>query len=164
MMEFLRGWVLSVSAAGLVLAILLSVLPKGSGRQIVKLAGGVVLSLVIFSPLTKLNPDVYIGDMEIPRQEQEERMADMQRASEKITKEIIQAQTSAYIVNKAQALGLSVRVQVGVHKELNGLFLPDTAVIQSSQEPSRMDRDALSAWMADALGIPVQSQDWRWEE
>ena len=163
-MDFIRNWVVSVSAAGLVFALLLGVLPAGSGRRIVKLAGGIVLTLVIFSPLAKLNPDDLHWDMGDYKQTQERRLTDMQQASEKITKEIIQEQTGAYIVNKAQALGLSIRVSVTVQKDKTGLLIPDAAIIWGGAALSKEDREQLSAWMADVLGIATRRQDWRWEE
>ena len=55
MIGALRTWLLSIIAAGLVLAILYALLPKGRLRPIVRTAGGVVLMLVILRPLTELD-------------------------------------------------------------------------------------------------------------
>lgn len=50
MIGALRTWLLSIIAAGLVLAILYALVPKGRLRPIVRTTGGVALMLVILRP------------------------------------------------------------------------------------------------------------------
>ena len=51
MIGALRTWLLSIIAAGLVLAILYALVPKGRLRPIVRTTGGVALMLVILQPV-----------------------------------------------------------------------------------------------------------------
>ena len=51
MIGALRTWLLSIIAAGLVLAILYALVPKGRLRPIVRTTGGVALMLVILRPV-----------------------------------------------------------------------------------------------------------------
>lgn len=54
MIGALRTWLLSIIAAGLVLAILYALVPKGRLRPIVRTTGGVALMLVILRPVLGL--------------------------------------------------------------------------------------------------------------
>ena len=157
MIGALRTWLLSIIAAGLVLAILYALVPKGRLRPIVRTTGGVALMLVILRPVlgfdfTDLAASYGDYAQEIQALTETYRAADAAELAA-----IIEQRTAAYISEKAASLGIDCRVQVEVRTE-DGLPLPYGASLD-------VERDqVLSDYMAQELGIPASRQSWQPEE
>ena len=54
MVEILRGWLLGLVAAALILTVLRALMPKGSIRPVARVTAGLVLLLVLLRPLAGL--------------------------------------------------------------------------------------------------------------
>lgn len=54
MVEILRGWLLGLVAAALILTVLRALVPKGSIRPVARVTAGLVLLLVLLRPLAGL--------------------------------------------------------------------------------------------------------------
>ena len=157
MVEILRGWLLGLVAAALILTVLRALVPKGSIRPVARVTAGLVLLLVLLRPLAGLGG----GSLRVRYDELEReitaRIEDYQTLHENELESIIADSTAAYISEKAASLGIDCRVQVEVRTE-DGLPLPYGASLD-------VERDqVLSDYMAQELGIPVSRQSWQPEE
>ena len=56
MTEAVKNWMLSILSAALLLGVLEAAVPKGPVRSVVRLAAGLVLAIVVFSPLVGALP------------------------------------------------------------------------------------------------------------
>ena len=157
MVEILRGWLLGLVAAALILTVLRALVPKGSIRPVARVTAGLVLLLVLLRPLAGLGG----GSLRVRYDELEReitaRIEDYQALHENELESIIADSTAAYISEKAASLGIDCRVQVEVRTE-DGLPLPYGASLD-------VERDqVLSDYMAQELGIPASRQSWQPEE
>lgn len=147
MLEFLRSWITSVVAASVLVSIALTVTPAGSVKKVVQLASGLVMTFVLLTPFVRGVPEF---DWNMPDISE----IDNQSGSE-LMKEIIEEKTAAYIVNKAQAMGLSVSAKVLC--EDGDAYPTPAAVIISSDNPGEAKRLLEPVIEAD-LGISPEGQ------
>ena len=156
MMEQLRQYVISVTAAAFLCGILLSLLPKGSAREFVKLGCGFLLALTVLRPLSRLEirdlTDLGIwfsGDAE-------QASALGECYSQKQLRSIIKEETQAYILNKAEALGAELSVEVTLSPDA----VPVPVAAQLTGTVSPYARSRLENILHDDLGIAKENQLW----
>ena len=153
MIGALRTWLLSIIAAGLVLAILYALVPKGRLRPIVRTTGGVALMLVILRPVlgfdfTDLAASYGDYAQEIQALTETYRAADAAELAA-----IIEQRTAAYISEKAAQLGLSCRPRVETAWR-DGVPYPSGVTLDIAEN------QALAEVLTDELGIPPSQQHW----
>ena len=153
MMELFRQWLIGIISAALILTIFYAMIPAGKLRSVGKLAGSLILLLVVLRPLVQmdlhwdLSYEKYAGQIqdEIDRlQEKNQQEAEM----------IIAEQTAAYISDKGRQLGVSCAPVVSTRLR-DGVPYPDAV---------RMDipyRQDLADHIAAELGIPEERQVWQ---
>lgn len=107
MVEILRGWLLGLVAAALILTVLRALVPKGSIRPVARVTAGLVLLLVLLRPLAGLGG----GSLRVRYDELEReitaRIEDYQTLHENELESIIADSTAAYISEQAAHLGLT---------------------------------------------------------
>ena len=112
MVEILRGWLLGLVAAALILTVLRALVPKGSIRPVARVTAGLVLLLVLLRPLAGLGG----GSLRVRYDELEReitaRIEDYQTLHENELESIIADSTAAYISEQAAHLGLTCRAEV----------------------------------------------------
>ena len=154
MIGALRTWLLSIIAAGLVLAILYALVPKGRLRPIVRTTGGVALMLVILRPVlgfdfTDLAASYGDYAQEIQALTETYRAADAAELAA-----IIEQRTAAYISDKGAALGVASDAPGETERRSGGPYPCAVAL--------GVERDeALAACIAADLGIGEERQTWR---
>ena len=154
MIGALRTWLLSIIAAGLVLAILYALVPKGRLRPIVRTTGGVALMLVILRPVlgfdfTDLAASYGDYAQEIQALTETYRAADAAELAA-----IIEQRTAAYISDKGAALGGNGDPQVWPQPAARGPY-PCAVTLDVERD------EALAACIAADLGIGEERQTWR---
>ena len=119
MMEFLRNWLIGITAAAIILALADILMPEGSVKRIGKFAGGLLLMLAILRPVLSLDYEVLAGSLANFRYEVQEYSMSLEIENERLKKIIIEDRTGAYIRDKAAELGISctVAVQCRVHEK-----------------------------------------------
>ena len=153
MIGALRTWLLSIIAAGLVLAILYALVPKGRLRPIVRTTGGVALMLVILQPVLGFDfRDFAVSYQDYAQEIQALTEEYRQTASQELTA-LIEEKTAAYIASKGAELGLDCTAQVETEVR-NGVPYPSSVTLDVSRDP------ALAAWMAAELDIGESGQHW----
>lgn len=154
MVEILRGWLLGLVAAALILTVLRALVPKGSIRPVARVTAGLVLLLVLLRPLAGLGG----GSLRVRYDELEReitaRIEDYQTLHENELESIIADSTAAYISEQAAHLGLTCRAEVRCE------------VRDGTPQPASAEMDIpydarLAAAIADDLGIPAEKQSWQ---
>ena len=160
MTEFIKSWLLGVTCAAMVLALAESLAPEGGVKRVCRLAGGLVLLLAAISPVVKLDVADISRITEDYRTAAEEYSQALEETNEFLYESIIAENASAYILDKAGALGMNCTVSVNIAHDQVGTPYPDSVTVCGVW--TREQRDELSRILENELGIPAQRQ--RFEE
>ena len=155
MMAALREWITSIVVVTMLLSVAQTLIPEGAVRKISTFTGGLILLVALLQPI--LGADLSRLDLRLEPYEEavQTRQEELEEARKSELADIIGARTAAYISDKADALGLSVTVQVITESGPDGIPVPASAEITG--QPS----EALAAYMEQELGIPRERQVWR---
>ena len=156
MMEHVRQWLSSIVVVSLLLSVVQSLVPKGSLRRVASFLSGLVLLAVLLEPLPKL--DLEGLELRGLQEETEKVRRQLEAEQETALKAGIAEQTEAYISDKADALGLTLRVRVGTRPSEDGVPLPWSAEVEGGYA------EELAMWMETELGIPRERQEWHGQE
>ena len=154
MMGDFQQYVLSLTAAALLGGLLLSCVPEGSARKILRLVCGILLTVTALRPLEQLrlpDPGALTGEY---RQQAEAAAAMGQEMARQEAQEGIQDALEAYILDKAAELSLDITPE---------LFLDETGMpvsVYMEGEISPEKRRHLQSVITNDLGIPGEAQKW----
>lgn len=154
MIHQLGEYVVSLTAAAMISGILVSLLPEGNLRQVMRTACGVFLAVTALSPLGQAALPDLEGLVRDPLEAgqaaaaQGEAMADTERIS------LIKLGLEAYLLDKAAAMGVEVTARVRLDPQGN-----PTGITVSGDVPDAQRR-RLEAVIAEDLGIPKEAQQW----
>lgn len=157
-MELIRAWVLTVTVSALVVAAAEALMPEGAVKKVGKLTGGLILVLGILQPLMSMDYQaLYDQAATLPagglsRESLTEAAADPMKG-------IIEAELSAYIVDKGAELGLSCTAQVECAAGEEGLPTPRQVTVSGPFTQSQKER--LMEYITQDLGIPRELQFYR---
>ena len=147
MFGFLRNWIATVVTGSVLISLALAITPEGGVKKALRLASGLIMTIILLTPFTRSIPKVDInnpGDQNIYAQDNSE-----------VLKEIIEEEVAAYIVNKAQAVGLTIIADVSCD---DGEPYPMPAsVVVFSEDPEMAKRELESILQSD-LGIKPENQ------
>lgn len=150
MTELIRNWLLGITCAAMVLALAENLAPEGGVKRICRLAGGLVLLLAAIGPVVKLDEGELTQLTRQYRIEAEEYGQELTRQQEILYESIIAEETAAYILDKAEGLGISCRVEVTVAWS-DGVPQPHTAIITGTWTVQQ--HEELSRIIESELGI-----------
>ena len=153
-MGALREWLTSLVAVSMLLSVARTLVPEGSIRKISSFTGGLILLVVLLRPLLGADLsrlDLHLEDCERAIGQRQEELAS---AGEAELAGIIEERTAAYISDKADTLGLAVKVQVETKPAGDGVPVPWRAELWGPRSP------ALATYMEEELGIPGERQVW----
>lgn len=155
-MEAIREYLLSITAAALICGIATRLVSKGAVGSVVKLMAGILMALVIVSPLlhfrldqlTDLLDDIQISAGEIVNQGEKSARQDME--------ELILTHLESYILDKAESMGVELTVEIEL--ESQGLPIPCAVTLRGSVGPYA--RSVLTDYIEENLGILAEEQIW----
>ena len=154
MIGALRTWLLSIIAAGLVLAILYALVPKGRLRPIVRTTGGVALMLVILQPVLGFDFRDFAVSYQDYAQEIQALTEEYREADAAELAAIIEQRTAAYISDKGAALGVNCHAVVETELR-SGVPYPCAVTLDVERN------ETLAACIAADLGIGKEAQVWQ---
>ena len=152
-MAFLRQWLLGVVSCAFLVSLLDQLTPEGSVRKLARFSGGLVLILCMLRPLGTAEPRELALDLDglsADRAALEEQYRDVSGQS---LAAVIAERTGAYIEDKADELGLSVRAKVKTEEE-DGVPLPVSVTLYGTENA------ALADYIERELGIAKEDQLW----
>lgn len=158
MMDFLRSWLIGITAAAIVLALADSLMPTGSVKRIGKLAGGLVLMFAILRPVMNIDYEMLSGALAGYRFEAQQYSSSLEIENERLKKIIIEDRTGAYIQEKAEELGVSCDVDVTCRVNEEELFYPASVVISGDFTQEQIN--SLMRIVEADLAIPGQMQQY----
>lgn len=163
-MELLGRWVVGLAGAALCCGLALSLTPRGRVHRVLRLVCGMVMVIALISPLM----DIDIGELSVNSAYYRERLGDLQgrtqETSDRLSRTIIEEECAAYILDKAQVIGLDIQaVSVTAKWGDEGWFYPCEAHI-TANGGSEEQRGRLAAFIEGELGIERERQYWDGKE
>ena len=156
MTELVRQWLLGVACTALILAVADGLAPEGSVKRVCRMAGGLALLLAAVSPLLQLDGR-RLTDM------LEEYQASVRICEDRLEEQnqlfyqtVIERSAAAYIVDKAEDMGISCRAEVTFSYGEDGVPCPWEVTAWGDWTDEA--REALERLLEDDLGIPPQRQ------
>lgn len=154
-MEALSRYVFSVIAAAFIFGILSVMLDqRGSTGTLLRLMGGLFLTFTILSPIVKMDFSGITDFLERFTVEGEFASADGEEMAAEEYRTIIIRQVEAYILDKANELGLNLTVEVTLSDD----ELPETVTIRGSA--GTYAKLQLQQIIEADLGIAKENQRW----
>lgn len=150
------AYIIGIAAAALLCAAVKSFQIKGAIGAVINLACSVVMILCVLSPLTRIRFNS-IGDIISDAQHAGAAAAmEGSEAARDAAAGIITGEVSAYILDKAEALGVELTVEVELEHE--GIPIPRAVTLRGNVSPYA--KQILSDLIRDELGIEVEAQRW----
>lgn len=162
MIDMIRGWLLGIVGAAILSAIAMSLTPKGRVRDVTRLVCGIVMALSLIQPVLKLDFDAYSLNLSEYRGAADSITDSIQENNDRLSRLIIEEECAAYILDKAQVLGLTaVTASVTAKWGDEGCWYPYEAMLDI--QGAQSDKDRLAAIIESELGIPRERQSWSTE-
>ena len=158
MMESLRAWLLSLAGVALLTA-LASLFPTSESlRRVTKLAGGVALTCLLFSPLVTFDYDAYAAALQKNHVSVSTDGA-VSDSSERLQRTVIESEMRTYILDKAAQCGAALDdAQVTLQWSTDGYWYPQSVRLVTSGPAEENSR--LAQIIEAELGIPRARQEW----
>ena len=156
MMELIRQWLLGMACAAMAAALAQSLAPEGGPKRICRLASGLVLLLATVQPLLRLDEGALAklaGDLPASVGGYTDAL---EEENDLLYQSIIERQTAAYILDKAEALGVSCQVEVKYRYDQDGAPYPHEARFRGTW--TQEQREGLEEMLEEDLGIPPERQ------
>lgn len=156
-MESLRQYILSVSAAGIIVAVMQSMLGKnGKSAAISKMLTGIFLMLVLIQPITKISIADFTDWAEDFTMDASIATLEGSKISAAALSESIKQRTETYILTKARQMHADIQVEVTVSTDA----LPIPVGVRIIGNVSPYVRTKLQQTLAEDLGIAKENQVW----
>ena len=153
-----QAWLTAVVTVTLLLSVVQTLVPEGSLRKIAGFTGGLLLLAVLLRPVTEIDLSGLDTEMEDWARTIGERQEELSAEQEEALASGIAERTASYISDKAEELGLEVKVRVETETGGDGVPVPVRAEIDGPWSGE------LSSYMAETLGISRERQVWHGRE
>lgn len=130
-MEWMKSWLLAITCAAVIAAVADALSPQGTPKKLVRVAGGLLMLLAVLGPVKKLE-SADLADLLAKYQAQYSGYSEaLAQANRDVMKDIIAEETSAYILDKAAALGVTdCTVTVTCRMTDEGFPVPETVTVR----------------------------------
>lgn len=156
MMGLVRQWLLRVACTAMVLAIVESLAPEGNVKKVCRLAGGLALMLAVVGPLLQLDGGALSRAVAEYRSAAERYEEQLEEKNNLFYQTIIEETAAAYILDKAEEMGILCQAEVTFSYDEDGVPCPWEVTARGVWTEEQ--REAFSRLLEDDLGIPVQRQ------
>ena len=162
-MTAIGQWIVGLAASALIAGIALGVTPKGRVRNVLKLVTGAVMVIALVSPVLQFDLSLFSVNAEQFREELNAVQGNVDEAADRLSRDVIEQECAAYILDKAQGLGIKVgAVSVTAKWGDEGVFYPYEAHITAHL--SSEQKGVLSQAIEAELGIAPERQYWNGNE
>lgn len=151
-------YLLSVSAAAMLLGVVQTILPKGAVHRLCTFAGGLLVVIVVLSPVVDVDYDGLARSIMRAANEAIETDITVFSEDNNLMADIIKQKCEAYIWDKANELGADLEVDITLSENEDNPY-PVSVVLVGSATPQQ--QFSLSACIRDDMGIPPKRQEWR---
>ena len=157
-MSGVQEYLFRVVAAALAVSLITAIPLKRSVKRVICAGCGALLLLTLLRPmllLREIDPRQYLSRFEPDREMIDGAIRDGQTRA----RALITEQTEAYIWDKAAALGAEVRAEVTLAALSEHYSYPYAVTLTGRWTAAQ--RQALSEYISQTLGIPPERQTWR---
>ena len=159
MTELIRNWVLGLTAAAFIASLAMTLTPKGKIRAVVGLATGLMTIVALIAPVMDFDYAAYARHMAASDFVLESKIGEVEYAQERLTSLIIIQRSQAYILDKAESLGLS-DLTVVVETMLDENRIPYPYEIWLTGPYTAEVQEILEHFLVGTFGIPTERQHW----
>lgn len=156
----MRAYLTSVTATALISALLLALVPEGSGKRNVRLGCGLLMVLAALLPLLELDYDSIAGRIADIQLQTEAARTGVEVGNRELQARIISERCGTYILDKAQSLGAALEVEVQTRDRGSGPY-PYAVTLRGVY--SEAAQTVLTRYIEDNLAIPAARQVWQCE-
>ena len=156
-MEALGKYILSVTAAAILLGILRSLHgKKGSSTALIQLLGGLFLTFTMIAPMADVDLDAIFDSPWMFSADASVFAAEGQKISQEQLRSIIKERSEAYILDKASSYHAQLEVDVIVSQD--AMPIPTAVYLRGSVSP--YVKSEMEQWLQDDMGILKENQLW----
>lgn len=148
----MKAYLMSIIAAAFLVALLKALGGTGTGQGMLRLVGGILLTLTVFRPLEVL--ELKLPQTEHFRSDAQAAVSDGLEQAESMRNACITEGVQAYILNKAAAAGLDAQILVEVGEE----GYPESVTVRATASP--LQRQELTGVIVRELGIDKEAVIW----
>ena len=155
-MDF-RAYLIRLTAAAILGAIVRRLAPAGGAGRAARLGAGLLVLLTAFSPLASVNTASAAQDLVRHGYADPLTTVEFSKNVNDLLSELITERAEAYILDKAQELGMVVTAEVTVMVEDT---YPVPYAVKLSGSPTAAQQAKLKEVIAADLKIPEERQEW----
>ena len=152
-----RGYLIRLTAAAILGAMLRRLAPSGGAGRAVRLGAGLLVLVTAFAPIASLDPVAATQDFVRHGYADPLTTESFGKTVNELMSTLITEQAEAYILDKAQELGLTLTAEVTARVE-DTYPVPDSVKLSGS--PTAAQKAALTEIIAAELKIPEERQEW----
>ena len=154
MMDAIRQYALTLICTALVCAILMQMVPAGTGGMLLRLACSAVMLSALLAPLwgmTLPDPEELLGRLSLSGEQMVQAGTDM---AEEERLMLIKQGLEAYILDRASGLGCAITADIELDRDGYPVSVRLTGAVPEGL------RKELGNMISDDLGIPEEDQQW----
>ena len=152
----ISDYLIGILSVCMICSVATKLIHKGMVGSIIRLISGIVVAMCLLSPLIRIRLDDISSYIEGIQVDGEMIAVEGENASREAMAEIITEQTTAYILDRADALGLCLTVSVQLAED--GMPAPTGVVIRGAA--SAYARAQMNAHITEGLGIDTEEIQW----
>lgn len=111
-MQFVQNWVMSIAAVTLIVSVITALCPKNAAGRAVSLASCLLMTATLLSPISRVDVSALSDEMEKYSLEAEQRYEKLLDEQENIKEKLIEENTRAYILQRAESSGIECDITV----------------------------------------------------
>jgi stage III sporulation protein AF len=151
-------WVLALVAVALVVALLDALTPEGSAHRVMRLAGGLLLLVIMLRPLNTLVGMDFSDLVEEFAQQDTGRDTDLDDTNRELLESLTIQSAQAYIQRQGELLGVECRATVTCQWQED---LPVPCEVELVGHWTEESQTSLCARIAEDLGISAEHQSYK---
>lgn len=156
MTNLIRNWLLSMTCAAMAMTLAETIAPKGSVKKILRLTGGLILVLAVIGPVKDWDSSAFDNLTSSFQSTVQVYQEDLELQQEILYEGIIAENIAAYILDKAERLGMTCQVKVTVFRGEDGVYYPDQVTVTGTW--TAQQKEELQDALESELGIPTSMQ------
>ena len=157
----MKEYLLTLTAATILSSLISSLAPKGASGRGARIAAGLLVLVVAFLPFGEIDTLASARELMKTVSGDPLRTDFLTGSSRELMSSLISEEAEAYILDKAQEMGLSLQVEVTVSVRE---YYPVPWEVTLEGEMTQVQQSTLSSIIEQELDIPEERQTWKTKE
>lgn len=159
-MQKLGAWFTGMAAAGLLMAVLQTMIPE-KGKKTFQLASGLIMILLILSPFrssSAFSPSKLLGDFE---SQVSANISEFSARSSSAAEQMTIRETEQFLCECLEADGIFVSITLKTAEDESGIRIFHSAIIRQQSELTAAEQEVIEHLIEEQTGIPPERQSMR---